>query len=215
MGTTAIKTKVYILILLMLTLLAAPDAVRAESAREREYKIKAAFVYNFIKFIDWPEEKTPDKDKPITIGVVGSKTFVKAFDPVKNKQVKGRRLAIKRFEDWDKLKESQKKNDSAWKEKLEALKKCQVLFICACESGTKEAPVEIIKALKGSGVLVVGEMPGFLEKGGVINFVMEKKKIRFEINSTSAKRNKLKIRSQLLKLARRVYKEKPSEDAKN
>jgi len=209
------KNKVYILIFLMLTLFAAPDAVRAESAREREHKIKAAFIYNFIKFIDWPQEKTPDKDAPITIGVIGRSAFVKAFDPVKNKQVKGRKLAIKRFEDWDKLKEPLKKNDSAWKEKLEELKKCRVLFICSCESGTKEAPVEIIKALKGSGVLVIGEIPGFLEKGGVINFVMEKKKVRFEVNSTSAKRNKLKIRSQLLKLARRVYKEKPSEDAKN
>lgn len=199
----------------MLFLLATPDAVRAESAREREYKIKAAFVYNFIKFIDWPEEETPDKDEPITIGVVGSKIFVRAFDPVKNKQVKGRRLAIKQFEEWDKLKESQKKNDSAWKEKLEAIKKCRVLFICSCESGTKEIPVEIIKALKGSGILLVGEVPGFLEKGGVINFVTENKKVRFEVNSTSAKRNKLKIRSQLLKLARRVYKEEPSEDAKN
>lgn len=211
------KNKIYILLILILlaVLFAASGAVRAEAVREREYKIKAAFVYNFIKFIDWPQEKTPDKDKPITIGVVGSDTFVKAFDPVKNKQVKGRRLAVKRFEKWDKLKKSQKKNDSAWKEKLEALKKCRVLFICACESGTKEVPVEIIKALKGSGVLVVGEVPGFLEKGGVINFVMENKKVRFEINSTSAKRNKLKIRSQLLKLAKRIYKEEPSGGLKN
>lgn len=211
------KDKAYILVIFMLlvALFIDPPAVQAESAREREYKIKAAFVYNFIKFIDWPEEKTPDKDEPITIGVVGSDVFVKAFDPVKNKQVKGRRLAIKRFEEWDKLKKSQKKNDSAWKDKLEALKKCQVLFICTCESGTKEVPVEIIKALKGSGVLVVGEVPGFLEKGGVINFVTENKKVRFEINSTSAKRNKLKIRSQLLKLAKRVYKEEPSGGPKN
>ena len=199
----------------MLSLFAAPDAVRAESAREREYKIKAAFVYNFIKFIDWPQEKTPDKDAPITIGVIGSDTVVKAFDPVRNKQVKGRRLVIKRFEEWDKLKKSQEKNDSAWKEKLEALKKCRVLFICTCESGKKEVPVEIIKALKGSGILLVGEMPGFLEKGGVINFVTENKKVRFEVNSTSAKRNKLKIRSQLLKLAKRVYKEERSGDPKN
>ncbi len=209
------KIKLHILMFLMLPLFTAPPAVRAESASEREHKIKAAFVYNFIKFIDWPQEKTPDKNKPITIGVVGSDTFVKAFDPVKNKQVKGRRLAIKRFGDWDKLKESQKKNDSAWKEKLEALKKCRVLFICSCESGKNKVPVEIIKALKGSGVLLVGEVPGFLEKGGVINFVTENKKVRFEVNSTSAKRNKLKIRSQLLKLAKRIYKEEPSEDAKN
>lgn len=200
---------------LILSLFAAPPAVRAESAREREHKIKAAFVYNFIKFIDWPEEKMPDKDEPITIGVVGSDTFVKAFDPVKNKTVKGRRLAIKWFGELDKLRKSQKENDSAWKDKLKALKKCRVLFICTCESGKKEVPVEIIKALTGSGILLVGEVPGFLEKGGVINFVMEKKKVRFEINSTAAKRNKLKIRSQLLRLAKRVYEEDPSGGPKN
>ena len=211
------KNKIYILLILMLltVLFAAPPAVRAESAREREYKIKAAFVYNFIKFVDWPEENTPDKDKPITIGVLGSDVLIKAFGPIKNKEAKGRRVVIKRFEDRDKLEESRKKNDSAWKEKIEALKKCRVVFVCTCESGTKEIPVEIIKALKGSGVLLVGEVPGFLEKGGVINFVTENKKVRFEINSTSAKRNNLKIRSQLLKLARRVYKEEPSEVVKN
>ena len=211
------KNKIYILLILMLltVLFAAPTAVRAESAREREYKIKAAFVYNFIKFVDWPEENTPDKDKPITIGVLGSDVLIKAFGPIKNKEAKGRRVVIKRFEDRDKLEESRKKNDSAWKEKIEALKKCRVVFVCTCESGTKEIPVEIIKALKGSGVLLVGEVPGFLEKGGVINFVTENKKVRFEINSTSAKRNNLKIRSQLLKLARRVYKEEPSEVVKN
>ena len=201
--------------MLLTVLFAAPPAVRAESAREREYKIKAAFVYNFIKFVDWPEENTPDKDKPITIGVLGSDVLIKAFGPIKNKEAKGRRVVIKRFEDRDKLEESRKKNDSAWKEKIEALKKCRVVFVCTCESGTKEIPVEIIKALKGSGVLLVGEVPGFLEKGGVINFVTENKKVRFEINSTSAKRNNLKIRSQLLKLARRVYKEEPSEVVKN
>ena len=90
-----------------------------------------------------------------------------------------------------------------------------MLFICTDESGKTEVPVEIIKALKGSGILLVGEVPGFLEKGGVINFVMENKKVLFEINCTSAKRNKLKIRSQLLKLAKRIYKEEPSGDPKN
>ncbi len=199
----------------MLSLLTAPGPARAESARQREYKIKAAFVYNFIKFVDWAEEDTSEKDAPITIGVIGSDTLVKAFEPVKNKQVRGRRLVIRQFEEWDRLKKSQKKNDSAWKEKLKALKKCRVLFVCACGSEKEEIPTGIIEALEGSGVLLVGEVPGFLEKGGVINFVMENKKVRFEINTTAAGRNRLKIRSQLLKLARRVYREKSSGDAKN
>ena len=194
----------------MLTLLAAPDAARAESAREREYKIKAAFVYNFIKFIDWPEEKKTDKDAPITIGILGPNTFVKAFDPLKNKQVKGRGLVIKQFEEREKLEKSRKKNDSAWKETLEALKKCKVVFICTCESKKPKVSVEIIKALKGSGILVVGEVPGFLENGGVVNFLVKNEKVRFEINLASAERNGLEIRSRLLKLATRVVKEEKS-----
>jgi hypothetical protein len=194
------------------SLLAVTLPVRADSAVGRECRVKAAFVYNFIKFIDFPDEKTSAHSKSITVGLLGSGGCSKTFGPIKNKQVKGKNLVIKQLGKLDKLKELQKKNDPRWKKEIEAIKKYQVLFVCSCADKKQEIPVEILKELKDSGILTIGEVPGFLENGGVINFVMENKKVRFEINTASSDRHGLKIRSQLLKLARRVIKKEGKEE---
>ena len=203
------KTKAYILILMIASLLAIAAPVPADSVKDRKHQIKAAFIYNFIKFIDWPEEKISADSKSITIGIVGNNGFLKAFDPIKRKKIMGKNVVIKPF------KEFRKKNNSRWKKEIAALKKCHVLFICAYVHEKAETPDELLKAMKDSGVLTIGEMPEFLEKGGVINFIMEKQKVRFEINAAVADRNGLKIRSQLLKLAKRVIKNKQDKEAKD
>ena len=209
------KNKIYILVILMLLTAVFAAPVRADSVRDREYKVKAAFVYNFIKFIDFPKEKGSAGSKAITIGIVGSGDFLNAFDPIKSKQIKGKKIVLKQFNGYDNLKELQKKKDPKWKEILKSLKECQVLFICTCENEKKEIPVELLKALKDSGVLVIGEVPGLLKNGGVINFIMENKKVRFEINVKVAEHNGLKIRSQLLKLAKRVIKNGQHKETKD
>lgn len=208
------KNKRYNLLVLILILIfvSAAGNAHADSAREREYQVKAAFVYNFIKFIDWPEEKIPADSKSITIAVIADNDFIKTFDPIKSKQVKGKNILIKPFIELDKLNELQKKNNSAWKETIRELKKCQVLFICTCGEKNEKVPVELLEEMKDSGILLVGEIPGFLENGGTINFVMEDKKVRFEVNTTVADRNALKIKSQLLKLAKRVLRKEPDKE---
>ena len=210
------KIRVYSLIVLILALFVVPivPKARADSAKSKEYQIKAAFIYNFIKFVDWPKEKTADSNEPITIGIIGSEDFIKAFDPVIHKQVKNRNISIKYFEGYEKLKKSQDDDDRQWNQKMEALKTCHVLMFCICDSGRTENSSQIIKALKGSSVLTVGETDGFLEFGGIINFLMEDKKVRFEINNTAAKKSKLKISSKLLRLAKRVVKEKSPQQEK-
>jgi len=208
------KNRTYILAVLILVLVLALPITQAQTDPEsiREHQIKAAFIYNFIKFIDWENEKTPDDSNSITIGIVGGEDFIEAFDPIKSKQVKGKNIVIKQFDEIKKPNKLRKKNASVWKEKISALKKCQVLFICTCKDEKPEIPVEILKALERSGVLVIGETPKFLENGGIINFIMENKKVRFEINIEAAKHNGLKISAQLLKLAKRIItKEKPKD----
>jgi len=175
---------------------------RDDPASVREFQIKAAFLYNFINFVDWPKEKAASNN-PIIIGIIGKDPFGKAFEPIKNKQVKGRKVLIKRFKDIEELKQSS--------EQIESLRKCYLLFICYSE---KKKLSEIINLVKDHSVLIVGDMKDFLESGGIINFLMEDKKVRFEINNTAAKQAKLKIRSKLLRLAKRVIEEKPSEDPK-
>lgn len=166
----------------------------------REYKIKAAFLYNFIQFVDWPKEKTPDSNDPIILGIIGEDTFGDSFEPINNKPIKGRKSLINRFESIDKLKKTNGEDNSD----IESLRKCHLLFICSSE---KDDLTDIINLVNGHGVLTVGETSNMLRNGGVVNFLVEENKVRFEINLTAAKRNKLKIRSQLLRLATRVIDE--------
>jgi hypothetical protein len=198
--------------LILLAALSVSPTMAADSKQNREEQIKAAFLYNFIKFVDWPKEKMADSNEPIIIGIIGKDPFGDAFEPIKDKKIKGRGVVIKRFKSFEEIKKSSEKDKSEFGRKIESLKKCHLLFICSSE---KKNLREIIKALKDSPVLTVGETAGFLEAGGTIKFLMEEKKIRFEINVTAAEQAKLKIRSQLLRLAKRVLKEKSSDKAKN
>ncbi len=203
--------KVYIFVVLALALFVVPIAAEAlpESVQSREYQIKAAFLYNFIRFVDWPEEKTADSNEPIIIGIIGKNPFGNAFEPIKGKKVKDGKIVVKWFKSFEELKKSGKKGKPSLNREIEALRECHLLFICSSEKKK-----EIIEALKDSYVLTVGETADFLEVGGIINFIVEEKKIRFEINVTAAGKAGLKVRSKLLRLAKRVVKEKPSERTK-
>jgi hypothetical protein len=113
-------------------------------------------------------------------------------------------VIIKRFEGFEQLNESDE-HDEKQHPKIETIRKCHVLFICLSE---KMYIQQIIDSIQGYGVLTVGDMEGFLETGGIINFLTEEKKIRFEFNLDSAERSKLTIRSKLLRLAKRVIRQK-------
>lgn len=207
--------KAYILVIsiLLMELFITP-AMAAGSIQNREQQIKAAFLYNFIKFIDWPEENTADSNEPMIIGIIGSEDFINAFEPVKNKKIKNRNISVKYFAGLEKLDKSGKDDESQLDREIQKkLKACHLLFICACEPESIENSTKIIKAVKDLPVLTIGETVDFLESGGIINFLMEDKKVRFEINNTAAKQAKLKISSKLLRLAKRVIEEKPSGDS--
>lgn len=196
------KIKVYILIATVLTLLVVPivPQARADSTSSREYQVKAAFLYSFVNFVDWPAAKLAEGKNQIKIGIIGSDPFGKAFEPIKDKQVKGKDVVIKRFKTFKELNQSS--------EEIEAIKKCHLLYVCPSE---KEELRNIINLVMSHNVLTVGDTKSFLESGGIINFLMEDKKVRFEINNTTAEQAKLKIRSKLLRLAKRVIQSKSSD----
>ena len=191
------KIKTYILIVIVLSLLAVSSATqaRADSTSSREYQVKAAFLYSFINFVDWPEDKLTEDNKQIIIGIIGDDPFGNAFEPIKDKQVKGKDVVIKRFKSFNELNKSD--------EKIEAVTKCHLLYICPSE---KDELQRIINLVTKYNVLTVGDMKSFLESGGIINFLMEDKKVRFEINNIAAEESELQIRSKLLRLAKRVIK---------
>ena len=88
-------------------------------------------------------------------------------------------------------------------------------MFCTCHSVRIQNADWIVRALSGLPVLTVGEIDGFLESGGIINFIMEDEKVRFEINNTSARESELEIRSKLLRLAKRVIDEQVSKEEEN
>ncbi len=182
---------------------------QAESAQSLEYQVKAAFLYNFFQFVDWPEEKPADSNKPVIIGIIGEDPFGNAFEPIKDKKVKGRSVVIKRFKSFEELKKSTEKDKPESGQEIKTLTECYLLFICSSEQKNLK---EIINTVKDHDVLTVGETEGFLEAGGIIKWFVEEKKIRFEINVTAAEQAKLKIRSELLRLAKRLVKKNAAQE---
>jgi len=149
-----------------------------------EYQVKAAFLYNFTRYVKWPKEAFDDERSPIVVAVLGSDPFGITLDKVfAGKTASGRRIQVTRFASTAKL------------------EKCHLLFVPRDE--TESLPL-LAKHLAGAPVLIVGESKDFAVEGGEINFYIDKKKVHFEINKMAAERAKLEISSQLLKLARIV-----------
>jgi len=193
-----------VLVVAVLPVVSRVSQVRAESAPSRgEYQVKAAFLFNFIKFVDWPKEKAADNNSIITIGIIGKDPFGDAFDPIEGRKVKNRKLVVKRFKGFQELTRSAGKDTDRLEREIQTLRKCHVLFVCSSE---KKQLKQIFESVEGRGVLTVGDAGGFLKAGGVINFFISEGKVRFEINATVARQAKLKIRSQLLRLAKRTVK---------
>lgn len=193
-----INFRLYILLTLSIALQGIPAlAYDDKSDLNREYQIKAAFLYNFMQFVDWPEEKVSDTNDPIILGIIGDDPFGDAFKPIESKRIKGKKSLIKRFEGIEKLKKSDDKGQS----KIELIRQCHLLFICSSE---KENLKDVINLVSGYDILTVGETPNMLESGGIVNFLLDENKVRFEINLSTARRENIKIRSQLLRLAKKV-----------
>ena len=145
-----------------------------------EYQVKAVFLYNFAKFVEWPEAVFSGPDAPIVIGVVGESPFGTALElAVKGETVKGRKLLLKQFSSED------------------SLTSCHILFISRSE---RERIPALLEKLGKAPVLTVADSEGFTTRGGMINFVLQEKNIRFDIDPGAAERAGLKISSRLLNL---------------
>lgn len=161
-------------------------------SESREYNLKAAYLYNFANFVKWPPERFADETAPIVVAIVGEDPFGKLLERTfKDKKVGKRPLQLERFEDASKLAD------------------CHVLFVSRSE---KKSFAKIVEYGKPRSILIVTEMDGAIGHGGIVNFFIEKKRVRFEIQIDEAKRFKLTISSKLLQLARVVRDEKGKRD---
>lgn len=162
--------------------LAGPRAAAQDALPE--YQVKAAYLFNFFKFVEWPEGSCGDPTAPVVIGVVGEDPFGSTLAVViAGKTVQGRELTVRKYRAG------------------EDLRGAHILFIGASEK--KRLPA-ILLSLRGSCVLTVSDLDGFLGEGGMIQFVNENDRIRFAINLSATTQAKLKMSSKLLSLAKVV-----------
>ncbi|MBZ5512064.1 MAG: YfiR family protein [Acidobacteriia bacterium] len=149
-----------------------------------EYQVKAAFLLNFAKFVDWPPEAFGGPDAPLSVCVFGRNPFGEDLDAIAaGKTVQNRRVRVTLVSG------------------ALAARNCHIVFLPAQEARRAE---EFLHAIAGLHILTVGETGDFLSFGGAINFVMDRGQVRFEINAQAAERAGLKISSKLLALARVV-----------
>jgi hypothetical protein len=157
----------------------------AQMMSAREYEIKAGYLYNFAKFVDWPANAFSDPKQPVCVCIYGRDPFGHSLEgALLGKSIGGRPLIFGhalQFED---------------------LSGCQIVFV----GGFARAPVtDLAGRLRGRAVLLVGESEGFAASGGAIQFTIEDSRVRFIINPDAADRAGLKISSKLLALARIVH----------
>jgi len=161
----------------MLLMSVSALAVHAEVAKE--YQLKAAFLFNFTKFVEWPAARFADETSPVVIGVFGRNPFDEELaNIVKGRTVNGRAIVVTLIST------------------AEQVPHVHLLFVPASEE--PRLPVSVWKNL---GIVAVGESDGFVDQGGTITFTQQGDKLRFAVNVATAERDGLKISAQLLKLA--------------
>ncbi|MDB6020145.1 MAG: hypothetical protein JWQ04_2 [Pedosphaera sp.] len=156
-----------------------------ESPALTEYQVKALFLLNFTKYVDWPAESLPQAGSPFVIGVLGDEKFGEKVEAiVTGKTIGGQAIEVRQFA------------------KDDVCTNCQILFISSAE---KKRVVEILAKLKAAPILTVGESEQFTQQGGIINFTKKDGKVRLEIDLNAARLAKLKLSSKLLSVADSVH----------
>ena len=186
-GSTSRRVIAWLLVLVFtVTFGPRTDASGGSTAAPQspEYLIKAAYLYNFAMFVDWPPEAFPASGAPIVIGVVGADPFGWALDRmVLDKRINNRRIVVERFKLGDDV------------------RRCHILFVSPAESTHMG---DVVQKVGTQAVLIVGDESDAVIRGGTIAFTVRNDKVGFEINLTAARRARLTISSKLLNLAQVV-----------
>lgn len=176
-----------VLLFLAFALVIAGDRARGDETAPgglSEYQIKAAYLYYFTTFVDWPPETFAGTGDALVVGVLGEDPFGAILDDTfRGKTVNNRRLVVKRFGN------------------IKEARASHILFISISE---RDRLASILESLEDVAVLTISDLDRFASRGGQIAFRMEDKKVRFDINVSAVERARLKISAQLMKLGRIV-----------
>jgi YfiR/HmsC-like len=164
---------------------AAPSPPPPADQALREYDVKAALLFNFTRFVEWPDRAFAHPDSPVVIGILGQDPFGRVLDDlVRDEKCAGRPIAIVRFPN------------------LSAVHDCHILFIGASERGNL---ARIVAALRGRPILTVGDFDGFTPAGGMIRLLKNPAaKIQLRINLNALKAADLAVSAKLLRVAEAV-----------
>lgn len=155
-----------------------------------EYDVKAAFLYNFVKFVTWPDHAFQDRDQPVMLCLAGVDPFAGALDGlVEGERAGDRALVVERLPS-----------------PAAPVSRCHLLFVPGSEHRRQR---QWLAAAAGAPVLTVGETADFLEAGGIVQFVLEEQHVRFEIHPAPAEASGLLLNARLLQVARIVTMEAP------
>jgi hypothetical protein len=175
------------LLLLVLSLFIAPPTRGQETAVPEE-QLKAAFIYNFARFVEWPTNAFSNDSAPLVLGVLGDEEFASKLNSLlKDKKAHNRSFVVRKLGS---------PSDAST---------CQIVFVAR---GDARKTPQAIEAAHGKATLFVGESDDFLANGGMINIVQDEKKkqLSFDINPQAAEKVNLTISSHLLRLARNAKK---------
>lgn len=148
-----------------------------------ETQVKAAYLYNFGKFVTWQSDGAPTPNT-LQICILGKDPFGGVLDAtVAGESIDGRKITVRRIG------------------RVQEAAACSILFVSSSEEGRLSS---VIAAVQPFGALTVSDIPAFAEKGGMIGFIQEENRIRFEVNRRAAEQSHLAVSSELLKVAVKV-----------
>jgi hypothetical protein len=176
-----LKSRRYLIWKIFLIVCVATQPVGSLAAATKEYQVKAAFLFNFAQFVDWPAGAFENAHAPLVIGVIGEDPFGSYLDDiVRGEKIGSHSLEVKRFA------------------RVSDVKTCHILFVSKSESRQMD---QIVGSLKNKNVLTVSDVDNFASRGGVIEFFTANNKIRFRINVSAARNASLTVSSKLLRVA--------------
>ena len=178
--STAYLLRGFRFVMLVLALLTLPAGRAASGSTFDEYRVKAAFLYNFFKFIDWPDDAALKDEKELVLGVADPAPFKGTLEALDGRQVGKRRLRVLVIRT------------------VTDAKDCHLVYL---NHPDKTRGQRLLVALQAYSVVTVGERPGFLQTGGMIRLFRDGVNIRFAINRKAIQESRVEISSHLLKLA--------------
>ncbi len=173
--------KGHIMVIVLIIFNALTPQLFAQQTNAKEYYIKAGFLVNFARLVEWPPVSSTEKESKIVIGILDPEPFGESLEAISDKEIHGKKITIVVCDE------------------TTDFTGIHILFLNSKDAAYRRA---IVHQIGTSPILTIGESPGFAKDEGIINFYKLKNKLRFEINKTRADDAGLKISSRLLKLGR-------------